>query len=228
MNNSLVLSAFVKELSLWRKENEQNCVEYYVIDKVYPFQNPAKLLEVVQEIQEKDAFFIISVMPVYNHEDYPAMQQFCEVLKYAQDNGGMIFLYAPVNQMDSFDVDLVNEYLSLAISAYVKQGVYPMGLQVPKNWIRNNDTVEIMSRFKTIMVSENVDDWIEEDWSRVNGNLVYQMIINGLHMQIQLIRREITAFQFIIPLCFPKIYGMHLIVFTQIRILWCIRMDRFI
>lgn len=174
LNNSLVLSAFVKELSLWRKENEQNCVEYYVIDKVYPFQNPAKLLEAVQEIQEKDAFFIISVMPVYNHEDYPAMQQFCEVLKYAQDNGGMIFLHAPVNQMDSFDVDLVNEYLSLAVSAYVKQGVYPMGLQVPKNWIRNNDTVEIMSRFKTILVSENVDDRIEEDWSRVNGNLVYQ------------------------------------------------------
>ncbi len=78
----------------------------------------------------------------------------------------MIFLYAPVNQMDSFDVDLVNEYLSLAISAICKAGVYPMGLQVPKNWIRNNDTVEIMSRFKTIMVSENVDDWIEEDWSR--------------------------------------------------------------
>lgn len=49
-----------------------------------------------------------------------------------------------------------------------------MGLQIPKNWIRNNDTVEIMSRFKTILVSENVDDRIEEDWSRVNGNLVYQ------------------------------------------------------
>lgn len=132
LNNSLVLSAFVKELSLWRKENEQNCVEYYVIDKVYPFQNPAKLLEVVQEVQEKDAFFIISVMPVYDHEDYPAMQQFCEVLKYAQDNGGMIFLHAPVNQMDSFDVDLVNEYLSLAISAYVKQGFTQWGFRFPK------------------------------------------------------------------------------------------------
>lgn len=174
LSNPLVLSAFTRELSVWRKEGWQEYARYYCIDKVYPFQNPARLLEAVKEAQERNSFFIISVMPVYNHEDYPAMQQFCEVLKYAQDNGGMIFLHAPVNQMDSFDVDLVNEALSQAINAYVKQGVYPMGLQIPGNWIRNSDTVEVMSRFKTIMVSEETDRQIEEDWNRVYGNLVYQ------------------------------------------------------
>lgn len=174
LSNPLILSAFTRELSFWRKGNEEEYARYYVFDKVYPFQNPGKLLEAVNEMKERNVFFIISVMPVYNHEDYPAMQQFCEVLKYAQDNGGMIFLHAPINQMNNFDVDLVNEYLSLAVNAYMKQGVYPMGLQVPGNWIRNSDTVEVMSRFKTILVSEEMDGQIEEDWIRANGNLVYQ------------------------------------------------------
>lgn len=174
LSDPLVLSAFAKELSLWREGNREEYARYFVFDKVYPFQNPKKLLEAVKEMKDRNVFFIISVMPVYSHENYPAMQQFCEVLRFAQDNGGMIFLHAPVNQMDSFDVDLVNEYLTLAVNAYMEQGVYPMGLQIPGNWIRNRDAIEVMSRFNTILVSEETDSRIEEDWMKVNGNLVCQ------------------------------------------------------
>lgn len=173
-SNPLVLSAFTRELSLWRKGSVEEYVCCNVLDEVYPFQNPGELLETVKEMKDANSFFIISVMPIYSHEDYPAMQQFCEVLKYAQDNGGMIFLHAPVNHMNSFDVDLVNEYLSLAVNVYIKQGVYPMGLQVPENWIKNSDGIEVMSRFKTILVSRETDAQLEEDWIKASGNLVCQ------------------------------------------------------
>lgn len=175
-SNPLVLTAFISELSRWGAENVQKeeYARYLVFDELYPFQDQEKLLEVVKELAEKNTFFILSVMPVYTHVDYPAMQHFCEVLRYAQDNGGMIFIHAPLNQMESFDVDLMNEALSQAVRAYIDQGVYPMGLQVPENWMTNSQTAEVMSRFRTILVSPDPDEKIEADWDNAAGNLVYR------------------------------------------------------
>lgn len=176
LGNPLVLSAFTKELSLWRKgEREtETYAQYIVFNKVYPFQPPDKLLDLIREMAEKNIPFVISVMPVYDHGDYPAMQHFCEVLRYAQDNGGVIILHAPIDQMQDFDADLVNESITLAVNAYMQQGVYPMGLQVPENWMRNSDAAEVMSRFKTILVEAEPDGLIYENWNEAESNLVYR------------------------------------------------------
>ena len=152
LSNPLVFSAFTDELSRWISGDgrTEEYARYLVFDEIYPFQDQEKLLAVVKELASEHTFFILSVMPVYIHEDYPAMQHFCEVLRYAQDNGGMIFIHAPLNQMEVFDVDLMNEALSQAVRAYIDQGVYPIGLQVPENWMTNSHTAEVMSRFRTI------------------------------------------------------------------------------
>lgn len=173
----LVKAAFLREVAQWKwpyNGEPHAYAQYMVLNQVYPFQDPEKLLSVVKLFAEKKEPFVISVMPVYANSDYPAMQRFCEVLRYAQDNGGVIFLHAPINQMTEFDVDLVNEYMTLAVSAYMGQGVYPMGIQVPSNWMFHEDTMEIMSRFRTVLVAEEEDSRIERSGKEVKTNLVYR------------------------------------------------------
>lgn len=174
LGNPLVKAAFSKELFLWMDGRDQvvRQARYLVIDRVYPFQDPAGLLETIRELAENNIPFVISVMPVYDHGDYPAMQHFCEVLRYAQDKGGTVILHAPIHHMTEFDVDQMNESITTAMGLYIRQGVYPVGLQVPENWMSSRDTVEVMSRFGTILIAEETDPWIEGDWKEEKTNYV--------------------------------------------------------
>lgn len=161
LNINLVQSAFVKEVAQWKwpyKGAPHTYAQYIVINQVYPFQDPDKLLEIVNQMISMEEPFVISVMPVYVNGNYPAMQHFCEVLRYAQDNGAVIIMHSPINQQLTFDVERVNEYITTALQNYMNQGVYPMALQVPENWLFNEDTISVMSRFKTIFTTEEIDE----------------------------------------------------------------------
>ncbi len=160
LKNPLVRAAAFREISqwMWREDSLQTTyAQYLVIDRVYPFQNPERLLYVIQKFTEQELPFIITVMPVYEHGDYPAMQRFCETLRYAQANGGMIMIHSPLNQMAYFDAKEVNDALALAMDTYTNLGVYPMGLQIPESWLFRQDTLEVMKGFKTIMVAQEKD-----------------------------------------------------------------------
>lgn len=170
LDNPLVCATAFKEISefVWNKEYEQyTYAQYIVLNQVYPFQNPEKLLNVVKDLIELKQPFIITVMPIYEHGDYPAMQEFCEVLKYAQANDGMIMIHTPLNQMPEFDATEVNRALSTAVNYYIEQGVYPMGLQVPRSWMFRQDTLEVMNGYDTILVSGEEDRLVYSD---VNAN----------------------------------------------------------
>lgn len=176
LKNNLVMAALVKELAMWMwpyNGEPHAYAQYIALNKVYPFQDADKLFQIVKYLIDKKEPFVITVMPVYTNGNYPAMQHFCEVLRYAQANGGTIIMHSPINQMATFDVDLVNEYITTAIRVYMKQGVYPMGIQVPRNWMFHNDTIEVMSRFSTVLVSDEVDSLIKAD-EDVNTNMVYK------------------------------------------------------
>lgn len=160
LENPLVRAASFREISRWLWEEDYaqyTYAQYLVINQVYPFQNPDRLLFAIDKFIEQEQPFIITVMPIYEHEDYPAFERFCEVLRYAQANGGMIMIHSPLNQMAYFDADKVNEALTLAIGIYLDKGVYPMGLQFPESWLFRQDTLEVMSRFKTLLVAGEAD-----------------------------------------------------------------------
>ena len=116
--------------------------------------------------------FVISVMPMYVNGDYPAMVRFCEILRYAQANGGAVIINAPINQMNPFDKNVVLDYLAQALAIYNKQGVYPLALQVPRNWMFHPETIDIMKQFKTIVTSNDEDPYL--DASEGNTNEVYK------------------------------------------------------
>lgn len=176
LKENLVKAAFTKEVAQWKwpyNGEPHTYAQYMVINEVYPFQDSDKLLQVINYMVAKEVPFIISVMPIYNNGNYPTMQHFCEVLRYAQANGGTIILHSPINQMPNFNVDLVKDYLTTAVSIYKEQGVYPMAIQVPRNWMLNSDTIEIMSHFRTVLVAEEEDALVEAD-EDVYTNLIYK------------------------------------------------------
>ncbi|MFA9378049.1 MAG: DUF2334 domain-containing protein [Lachnotalea sp.] len=176
LQNYLVRSAFIKEVAKWKwpySGDPHAYAQYIVLDRVYPFQDTEKLLRIVTYLVNKKEPFVISVMPIYNNGSYPTMQRFCEVLRYAQANGGTIILHSPINQMPNFDVDLLNDYITTAVEIYMDQGVYPMGIQVPHNWMFNTDTIDVMSHFSTVLVSAE-DDSLIQSTQDTYTNLVYK------------------------------------------------------
>ncbi len=123
-------------------------------------------------VQEQEPF-VISVMPVYANADYPAMERFCEVLRYAQDNGGAVIIHSPLNQRAKLDSDLINEYMTMALENYIAQGVYPIGIQVPIDWMFDREGIEVLSRFSTIFTVEEEDD-ASGFSEKIHTNEVYQ------------------------------------------------------
>jgi hypothetical protein len=63
------------------------------------------------------------------------------------------------------------DYLAQALEIYNKQGIYPLALQVPNNWLFNEDTIEVMRHFRTIFTSGE-DSFLKR--SDRNTNEVYK------------------------------------------------------
>jgi hypothetical protein len=175
MSNQLIRAAIIKEISQWKwpyNGSPHVFAQYILIDKVYPYEDPGKLLQIVNLLKEKKTPFVISVMPMYVNGDYPSMTHFCEVLRFAQASGGAVIINAPINQMNRLDKDVMLDYLAQAMTIYNKQGVYPLALEVPRNWMFQKDTIEIMSHFKTIFSSGEIDSYLKPEDR--NNNEVYK------------------------------------------------------
>ncbi|BCN29939.1 hypothetical protein bsdtb5_12340 [Anaeromicropila herbilytica] len=176
LNNKIVRAAFTKEVAKWKwpyKGDPHPYAQYMVINEVYPFQDPEKLLKIIKLMIQEEEPFVISVMPIYSNGDYPAMQQFAEVLRYAQANGGAIIMHSPLNQMTTFNKSLMLDKITTAFQIYMNQGVYPVALEVPHNWIFNTDTIEILKHFRTIFTTNEDDEQLNESIN-MNTNRVYK------------------------------------------------------
>lgn len=210
ITNHLVRAALIKELSQWKwpyNGSPHVFPQYILIHKVYPYEDPGKLLKVVKSLTDKKTPFVISVMPMYVNGDYPSMIRFCEVLRYAQANGGAVVMSAPINQMNRFDKEVVLDYLTQAMEIYNKQGVYPLALEVPRNWLFKRDTIEIMSHFKTIFTNEELDSYIKPDES--NTNEVYKDGHQWVGYSISLNdtgASEISAYSMAVPISLSEDY----------------------
>ena len=92
--NRLIKAAVQKEIALWKwpyNGEPHTYAQYIVLNRVYPYQDPNQLLEIVNYLVEKREPFVVAVMPIYTNGTFPAMQKFCEILRYAQDNGGTVY-----------------------------------------------------------------------------------------------------------------------------------------
>lgn len=139
---------------LWPYETRMHTyTQHVVLDAVYPFYDPYRLRTLVDYMVERKMHFVISVMPIYEHSDYPAMSQFCEVLRYAQANGGAVILHAPIVQ-NSLDAEALAQRLTEATCNYFDQNVYPLALEIPSEWLFREDLQPLLGRYRTLFLSD--------------------------------------------------------------------------
>lgn len=81
---------------LWPYKNSPTAYgQYLVLDRIYPFADPERLLSLVEMLETQNVPYVLCVMPIYANADYPAMKRFCEVLRYAQSRGAGIVMHVP-------------------------------------------------------------------------------------------------------------------------------------
>lgn len=157
----LTKAALMQEITNWQwpyEDSPPDFTQYLVIDNVYPFMPCDMLMEKVQACIDEGIPFVLSVMPIFLHDDYPAMQQFCEVLKYAQDHGGAIVLHAPIENGNIEDWDVYRALITQTTISYTDMGVYPLGLEAPKSWIWDEDRLAFMRRYRTVFIYDDDKD----------------------------------------------------------------------
>lgn len=151
--DSLVLASFTEEVARWLwpyNGQPHTYAQYMVLDEVYPFTPADTLMEIIEYFIDSKIPFIISVMPLYENGGYPAMEHFCEILRYAQANGGAVIMHTPITLQEDKNVGQIWKYLTTATEAYTNYGVYPLGIQVPESFMFTETSREIIRRYSTI------------------------------------------------------------------------------
>lgn len=145
--------ATLLETWLWPYENAPTSYgNYLVLDMVYPFTDPAALLERIDMLEEENVPYSICVMPIYSNADYPAMKRFCEVLAYAQSRGAAILLRVPLVTLQSTTVEDLKANIATAYSAYSRYGVYPLAIEAPDVWLMSESGLEALRGWRTVFL----------------------------------------------------------------------------
>ena len=158
MTEDLTRAAFLWELSafLWEHGGlPPQRGQYWVLENVYAYMPAQELLARVERLAEANIPFVISVYPTFQNGDYPAMGQFCQVLRYAQAVGGAVILRVPELRVPVSDWVGFSARMTDAVTALTDHGVYPLGYDVPYSWLWNEDALTWMRRSRTVFLHED-------------------------------------------------------------------------
>ena len=157
----LAQAALMREISDWMwpwLDAPPAYGQYLVLDEIYPFMDPELLLAQIDALLADRVPFVLSAMPIYENTSYPAMAQFCQVLRYAQKNGGFILIHAPIIQSVERNTEEMFQILTDGLQAYVDNGVYPLGIEVPMSWTYDEYYLELLRRYRTVFVFDDEAD----------------------------------------------------------------------
>ena len=158
LSQTLVRAALMQEITQWMwpyQDNPTDYAQFLVLDSVYPFMPAQQLLNIVEQVEQCSVPYIISVMPLNANYDYPAMTQFCQVLAYAQSQGATIVLHAPIIHKTVEDAEELYEKLTDMTNAYIQNGVYPVGIQVPYSWFNREPYLTVLGRYRTVLAYDD-------------------------------------------------------------------------
>lgn len=125
---------------------------YLVLDQVYPFYEPEHLMRVTDMLEEEGVPYALSLMPIYDNAEYPAMKRFCEYLRYVQSRGAGLILRMPNAALSTVDAQEMERHLEIAYSAYSMYGVYPTALQAPECYLLCEKGIDLLTSFRTIFL----------------------------------------------------------------------------
>lgn len=158
LDNAVVRAALMQEITYWMwpyQARPRDYAQFLVLDSVYPFMPAQQLLDIIDRVEQLDIPYILSVMPLSDNSEYPAMKQFCQVLAYAQSRGATIILHAPIIHKNVEDVQELYDRLTDMTNAYIENGVYPVGIEVPYSWLNREPYLTALGRYRTVFVYED-------------------------------------------------------------------------
>lgn len=120
--------AIANMLDAWLSLNAAGQV-YVLFEEIYPFSD-LKLLETAADrLYEAGIPFIYCVRPVFSNTDYPAMQRYMQVLKYAQSRNGTVLLDEPaVSPAAALQEDSLQPKMYAFIDLLAEQEIVPLGM----------------------------------------------------------------------------------------------------
>ena len=145
----------------WPYENLPTAYgSYLVLDCVYPFYEPAELMKITDMLDEEGVPYALSLMPVFDNAEFPAMKRFCEYLRYLQARGVGMILHMPQITLAQVDPAELVRHVEIAYDAYAMYGVYPTALQAGESYLLCEKGIELLKNFRTIFLFRN-DEPIE-------------------------------------------------------------------
>ena len=141
---------------LWPYKNSPTAYgQYLVLDRIYPFADPERLLSLVEMLETENVPYVLCVMPIYANADYPAMKRFCEVLRYAQSRGAGIVMHVPQVTLVNVTVEELQENIANAYSAYSRYGVYPLAIEAPDVWLMSEKGQDVLRGWRTVFLFQS-------------------------------------------------------------------------
>lgn len=161
-------------LQIWRWpfENAPRGYGYYlVLDRAYPFDDPARLMAITDMLEEENVPYALSVMPMYANGEYPAMQRFCEYLTYVQSLGAGILLHAPLVTLENTEAEEIRRHISIAFEGYTNYGVYPLAISAPESWLLSEKGLSVLGGFRTVFTFPSAEKVYGQ---KLDVNLAYR------------------------------------------------------
>lgn len=151
------------------------------IDKVYPFSDFNKLMDLAEMLQARGINFIVTVMPVYDNYELEAFDTYIRVLKYVQKMGGTIFISYPVENEDgTYNLNPKTGFAK-AVTEFRRRGLDIRGTTLPMDKLINKNYVFEGLNLPFILVTEGANKIKPQDFQQISELSDY-VIIHGVNI----------------------------------------------
>lgn len=170
----ILCAQLTKSLQLWQwpYDNAPTAYgQYLVLDYVYPFLDPAALLERTDMLEEEGVPYLLAITPIFSNGEYPAMKRFCECLRYLQSRGAGLILRVPFVSIDQVELEELMHSMEIAYEAYATYGVYPLAVEAPVAWMHCEKGLDALRGYRTVFLFESDD---AQNGRTLTQNIAYQ------------------------------------------------------
>jgi len=140
--------------NIWDEETVGNKGSFIVIDKIYPFSDLNKLMDIADMIHNRGISPIFIVMPVYDNYNLEAYNKYIEVLKYISRRGGYFFIHEPIiNEDGTYNMD-PKPIFAKAVEEYRKRGLEIVGIKLSCDRVFSNSSLYQGLNLPFLLVTE--------------------------------------------------------------------------
>lgn len=108
---------------------------YLLIKDIYPVSDLKRLEKLADQLYESGIPFIVSVMPVFNNMEYPAIQRYMQTLRYVQSHNGSVLVNAPiVSSAAGLQLQSLHSQMNTFMDELIKNRVAPLGIGAELFW----------------------------------------------------------------------------------------------